>query len=344
MTTAQEAAGANTELAGDLAAGVNMLSLSQDVVFTKFVKVVLPLDGFVFWVRADKVGPSALYNATRFNAVQYNEPADIVTASPTLTAKGSLHYATTQQQNEDETVAINQMVFTSLQAVQDFNQVGPNVIFIAEMATDGGETIKFAFSQRRSFYKQAGLYHYVGNAVYPALETQIVENPAALDRSLVVSNSLPIWLALNNYVTAGLGLSSTVPLYPSFAVPDNLPPPYGAVHIRPETTAALASAPLLGPTLSHDQLVHESVRITIYGLRNDDALTFQDVVNQYSLDTDAIGIMNMPIIRDEKRTQAELAILAMKKSIEFEISYYQSVARNVARQLILSAVPQFIVE
>lgn len=344
MTTAQEAAGAKTELAGDLAAGVNTLSLNQEVTFTKFVKVVLPLDGFVFWVRADQVGPSALYAASRFNAFHYNQSAAIVSAAPTLVAKGSLHYATTQQQNEDETVAVDQIVFTSLEPVQDFNQVGPSVIFIAEMKTDAGDTIKFAFSQRRSFYKQAGLHHYVGTAVYAALELQIIEDPRVFDRRLVVSNSLPIWLALNNYSAVGTRLSSPVQLYPSFAVPDNLPPPYGAVHIRPETTQALAAAPMLGPTLSHDQLAQETVRITIYGLRNDDALTFQDVVNQYSLDTDAIGIMNMPVIRDEKRTQSELSILAMKKSIEFDVNYYQSAARNIARQLILSAIPTFNID
>jgi len=49
----------------------------------------------------------------------------------------------------------------------------------------------------------------------------------------------------------------------------------------------------------------------------------------------------MPIIRDEVRTQSELNVRGMKKSIEFEISYYQSVAQDIARQLILSSIPTY---
>ena len=42
---------------------------------------------------------------------------------------------------------------------------------------------------------------------------------------------------------------------------------------------------------------------------------FQDYLFQYSLDTDNIGIMNMPIIKDEKRTQKEIGVIAQKKSM-----------------------------
>jgi len=55
------------------------------------------------------------------------------------------------------------------------------------------------------------------------------------------------------------------------------------------------------------------VRITLFGVRNDQALDFVACVNQYSLDYDMFGVMNMPTIRDEKRTQAELNVIAMKK-------------------------------
>jgi hypothetical protein len=44
--------------------------------------------------------------------------------------------------------------------------------------------------------------------------------------------------------------------------------------------------------------------------------------------------MTSGAIRDEKRTQPELGILAMKKTIEFDVSYYQARANNVARQLL----------
>ena len=51
--------------------------------------------------------------------------------------------------------------------------------------------------------------------------------------------------------------------------------------------------------------------------------------------------MNMPVVRDEKRIQSELNAIAQKKSLTFEVSYYQNRMNDIARQLILSAVPSF---
>ena len=39
----------------DLAAGVDMLSIQQEITFTRYIRLVLPLDGYVFWVKADMV-------------------------------------------------------------------------------------------------------------------------------------------------------------------------------------------------------------------------------------------------------------------------------------------------
>jgi hypothetical protein len=39
-------------------------------------------------------------------------------------------------------------------------------------------------------------------------------------------------------------------------------------------------------------------------------------------------------VRDEKRTQAELGILAMKKTVEYQVSYYQNRVNTAARQLL----------
>jgi hypothetical protein len=47
--------------------------------------------------------------------------------------------------------------------------------------------------------------------------------------------------------------------------------------------------------------------------------------------------MNMPVIQDEKVTQPEFGIIAQKKSITFEISYYQSTVNNIARKAIEEA-------
>ena len=77
------------------------------------------------------------------------------------------------------------------------------------------------------------------------------------------------------------------------------------------------------------QLACDIVRVTTYGVANNDMIGFLNFVVQYSMDESLIGIMNMPAIVDEKQPQAEIQTIAQKKVIEFKISYLQT----------LSAVP-----
>lgn len=342
MATLEEAVAADTPLGSDLAEGVRTLALEQTVVFTQYVRLVLPIDGFVFWIRADLLGPSALLNVMKLNAVTLNQPPLVKAAAPTFDCKGSLHYSTEVRQEEAETYAANRVVFTSLQSVNDLNAVAPGTLWVGQIENEEGT--RFAFSSRSSFYRQADLWHYVGFAVYPDMATQLVDDLAGFDaQNVVVSNSLPAWLALNGYAPA-YGFATGVTLFPSFLSPENLTPPFGTVHVAPETTRGLAAAPRITPgTSSHYQLCAERVKITLWGTRNYNALDFVDAVNQYSLDTGIFGLMNTPVIQDEKRTQSELATIAMKKSITYEISYHQSRMRQVGQQLIESAVPNFFV-
>ena len=54
-----------------------------------------------------------------------------------------------------------------------------------------------------------------------------------------------------------------------------------------------------------------------------------------------LGMANMPTVRDEKRTQVEMAVLAMKKSITFDVWYNQGTARDIARGLIEEVVNNY---
>jgi len=339
MANAEEAARARTPLGSALAAGVETLDLEQEIVFKRYVRLVLPLDGYVFWVAQDLIGPSALYGRAAFNRAAFNESPAVIKRASTFVCKGSMHYASDVRQEEAETYAANRMVFTSEFEVNDLNNVAPGTLWVGEF--DGR---RFAFSSRSSWYKQADLWHYTGFAIYPDMETQIVDDLAGFDAtSVVVSNSLPAWLGLNGYVPPyGFG-NPGLTLFPSFLSPENFEPPFATVHVVPESTRGLALAPTIGPTSSHAQLCAERVRITLWGTRNYSALDFVDAVNQYSLATDAFGLMNNPVVRDEKRTQAELATIAMKKSIEYEVSYLQNRMRAIARQQIVSAVPSYYI-
>jgi hypothetical protein len=334
MATLEEAALAKGPLAAALATGVDVVSQFQELTFTKYVRTVLPLDGFVFWVRADQLEPSAVAAASQ----------GFIPCPDELVIKASIHYATDKRQLEDETIAVNRMVVTAEQPSQFFNEIGPCILYVGEWQGN-----RFSFSGRSSFYAQADLYHYTGDAIYPAMQSQIIDDVNDFDPdSLVVSNSLPLWLALTTYAPVWLASSPLVPLsfplFPSFAVPDNLRPPYASVHIEPTQTQALQSAPSLDAvTMSHDQLARDMVRITLYGVRNDAALSFVDLVNDFSVNMATLGIMNVPVMRDEKRAQTELAILAQKKVIDYEVSYLQSAVRDVAQQIIKSAIPSFTI-
>lgn len=290
----------------------------------------------MFWVKADLINQSALLNASQMNFTQFNQSPKIITPAAKVCVDGSLHYSIDMRQEQDHTYSVTSVVFNATEPIVDFEQIGPNVLFIGEF-----EGIKYAFSNQDSFYAQAGIFHYLGHAVYSDMESQLVDKIEGFDaNNIVVSNSLPAWLALNNYQPF-YGFGNQIQLFPSFLVPQNLVPPYGAVHIVPESTRALASTAYLGKTYSHYQLASDTVKITLWGTRNFSAQTFVDCVNQYSADYNVIGITNMPILRDEKRTQVELTAIAQKKTVEFEVSYHQSIMRTIARQLIRQAIVNY---
>jgi hypothetical protein len=327
MPSVEESLTGAGPLGSVLADGVDQISQSQSITFSAYTRSVLPADGFIFW---------------------------ILNAQNSFTAEGSFHYATRTEQREDATITVNSVVFTALEEVNQLNTVDAQNIYIG---TFQGQ--QFAFSLRKSYYVQSGLHHYAGDAVYPEMQTQLIDTIGEL-RALepVVSNSLPIWLALNRYIT----------LYPSFLLPANIVPPFGSVHVA-ETTAMQQVAerapvfkytpyvygnyfscgyildslnqPLEIDHTEHYQLTRDKVRITLWGLRNADALGFLDYIIEYMTNHNTMGLLNTPIVVDEKRLQSELNIIGQKKTIEFEVSYHQQAAYQCAAQLIQSAAVTF---
>lgn len=286
----------NSPIHTALDSGFNTLDREDEIIFSKYLRQVLPLDGYVFWVKDTTVED--------------------------ITVRGSLHYSTDQEQREDETIGINRVILTTSEQIADFNEIAGNEVWIGAY-----DSIRFAFTANGKFYRAADLYHYQGDAIYPAMYSQIIDSPSSPVNlgAVIATNSLPIWLSLNKVMTS----------YPAFLLPSNIRPPYAAISIV-ETTP-IQAAPYIEKNSTHWQLVRDKVKVTIYGERNNDALDFQDYVFQQSLDTENFGIMNIPIVKDEVRTQSELGIIAIKKTIEFEINYYQNRALDVARKMITSA-------
>lgn len=297
------------QLAASLGDGLENLDLGQEVTFQAYTRVVLPIDGYVFW-------------------------------QPTVEEcfKGSLHFSQEIQQNLDETVGLAYVTFTSRCRIDKFSDAPMEKLYVG-----CHEGVRFAFSQQAGFYSQASLWHYRGQSILPALASQLLDRPGALDpRRAVASNSLPIWLALKSYAAPfPSAFASKLTLYPADLVPANLTPPYGVIDVQ--ATRWLQPIPRLDKRRGHTQLAADRCQLTLYGLQNDEAVDFMDAVLQYSDFTDNIGIMTPPIIADGKRPQAELQAIAMQKTLDLEVSYYQSRAADIARQLITQAIATVIV-
>lgn len=337
--TLDESGGGRDQIATLLKDATDTISREQTLMFEPYVRLVLPADGYVFWVRATQVNPAALYNVMAFNTVPFNATSPGLVAMDGFPVMGSVHYQTALHQDETATVAINRMFFTSEDRIQRFNDVGPNLIYIA---TFNG--IRFAFSSQGVFYEQDKLWHYEGNALYSTTSTQVVDDPRVFLDKLIVSNSLPAWLSLSHYAPP---YPVEVPMprvvvYPSFLVPLNLPPPFVSVHIGAEDTSADQAVPSLDRRLTQRQLARDQVRVTLWGLDNDTAQDWLMATLGYMRDAGVIGLCNDPIITDHKLTQDELLIIAKKKSIDFEVSYNQGRVRDVARQFIESVTTPII--
>jgi hypothetical protein len=271
------------------------------------------------WVNALTSGHQFSVNIWE-NIESVNLPAQMVVS-------GSLHRDSIIEQREDATVDVSTIIFTSLSEVQAFDRIGPDYLYIAHYAG-----LAFAFSSRGQLYEQADLYHYMGKALFSTNSTQIIDNFADFNPTLIVSNSLPIWLNMPNYVPFYPTFTCPIPLYPSYLVNDDLPPPFGSIHI--ESTTSLAATPFFNRRMSSNQFCRDEVLVHLYGCDNLIAQDFMAFVEQYSCDWSFIGIANMPVIKDEKHIQAEFKILAQRKSIKFDVNYFQSASRDIARQFI----------
>jgi len=315
MSIATEAMSPGTNnMASALAAGLDTVDQKQSVTFVLYVKQILPIDGFVFWLKADQL---------------VTPPTDIAL---TLQVDGSLHHATVNTQSEDENFSTQRVIFTAKDPVSSLSAIAPDTLYMAQV--DG---YKYAFSSRSNWYRQADLYHYSGDAVYAALADMVVDDIADLDLThRVVSDSMPIWLMFTHAKTASF--QNTWQLYPSYLLPDNMTPPYAAVDIDERMTKPLAAGRAYDADGNRYQLVTDTVEVSFYGVRNDDILDWVDAVVQYGLDNaTSFGVMNSPVPGDMKRIQVEISTIAQKKTVTFQVCYYQSRLEAIVQKYILSA-------
>jgi len=290
--------------------GLETLSFDQEMCFQKYTRVVLPLDGYVFWQPMEE----------------------------SVSVKGSLHFTQEILQNEDETYGAISVYFSSFEPIVEFEKMPPDTLYVGQI-----REVKFAFFSQQGFYGPAKLWHYAGRSIPPAMLTQLLDTPGAVDATQpVTSNSLALWIAANTYTLTPVysGLPTGLTLYPADLVPPNLLPPYGSVKI--EDTRALQAAPSnRGGTIGTDQLNADRVRITLYGLQHNAGRDFLTAILAYSKLTDNFGFMNSPTVIDGSRKEASLQAVGMQKFVLAEVSYFQSRVNNIARKLIQKVVPSY---
>lgn len=315
-----------TDIEAILGDATNVLDHVSAYTFQGYSKVVLPLDGFVFWTQ--------------------NVP---------VTITGSLHVLQNIVQEDDGTYGGGTVLFTTQTRIPDFETPADRIWVLSVAGW------RAAFSQQQGFFPAAGMWHYFGNIIPPPVLTQLLDDPTAVDFTQpVVSNSLPLWLGLNTYQSplGAEGFSGSditgyegrqLMLFPSDLSPANYRPPYGTVDI--EFTKALQADAYLDPNRTHWQLCQDTVKITLYGLQNNAAMDFVDLVTEYTqfgIDKETgltpFGVMNMPVMTDSRRKQPEITSIAMQKVITYEVDYYQFRAITMGRKLILDALPiQFLI-
>ncbi|CAB4132100.1 hypothetical protein UFOVP136_39 [uncultured Caudovirales phage] len=171
--------------------GLKILSEYQRITFERYDRVVLPADGFIFWVRTDRQ----------------------------FTVDGSFHYAANNVQENTQVYGKNYVTFTTTSDIDDFNDIGESELFIGMF-----DDIQFSFSQRGKFYRSAGLFHYTGEAINPIMRTQIIDDVTQLKTVQIVNDSLPIFMSLNKYAPvypAYRGLQNVRPPFLSVEITDS---------------------------------------------------------------------------------------------------------------------------
>ena len=310
-----------TQMHDILQSGYELLSNQQEIVFTKYVRLVLPVDGFVFWVKKSLINLSnGAINNFMLNSMDINGSQAINDPSMEFSVKGSLHYTTNNTQENTQTYGKNSVVFTTSTDIDDFNDIGENTLFIGTF-----KDVQFAFNSRGGWYEEAGLYHYTGDSINPIMRSQLISELNFFDDSKIVNDSLPLFMSRNLFA----------PVYPAFRGVQNARPPFISVDVQ-ETKPfqQLASE----ETSEYRQFCLDTVKVTCYGLNNNQILDYIRYMVAEGVKNVDFGICNAPIAKKIDIPQSELNVTANAKEITFEVNYYQTRAAEIALKLIESAL------
>jgi hypothetical protein len=301
-------------IAAALAQAEKTISLSNQIVFTQYQRAVLPLDGLVFWIAT----------------------------TTTKTVDCSIHVETLTEQNESESMGVGHIVMTALEPLDDLMAESPTTKWIAVW-----KGMHIGFTRTKHFYGPSALYHFLGRALLSTELTQVIDTPGSLDPTLLIaSNSIPAFILMNSWVAPyynpynnnanAIPPATPTPLltlptiYPAFLAPANIAPPYATVQVdRSDNLAPVAWQDIDSNPYG---LASDDVRITMFGLTNNQAWLFKDALVQFCADAGVIGLQEIGAIVDERATQSDFLIVGQKKTLKMKVSYTQAAVIDFARQ------------
>lgn len=288
----------------------------EQITFNRYIRLVLPVDGFIFWVKQSLINPLS----PSLNGIALNELPDLTTIDDTIVIDGLFHYSTQNQQDNSQIYAKNSVLFTSSKKLDDFNELGESELLIGSI--DG---IQFAFNNSGNYYQKAGVWCYQGEAINPVMRSQIIDDVGQFSAQKICNDSLPLFMSRSLYA----------PIFPAFRGLQNLRPPYLSVDVlETKPYQQLASE----ETSERRQFCLDTVKVTCYGLNNNQVLDYiRYMVNEGVKNID-FGINNAPVAKKIDIPQSELNVTANAKEITFEVNYYQTRATEIAQKLIESAL------
>lgn len=308
----------NGLLTAQIDAATATISQGRQFSLVKYTKYTNPADGYVYWLNS---GESEL-------------------------VAGSLHNSANQDQQQDETINRNGIIFTTMKPIKSFDAIAPDEMHVLSVTLDDPALVDsgpllIGFNIANNYHEQSGAYHYVGQAVYPQFRQFFIDDVDDFAASLLATNSLPIILALGNYID--------VPLYAAYAVPPNLETAYISVDIQASQSlqavpAYYETATQSGTSYYVDQFKRDQIELIAYNVTQ---ATAQKLVYQICALSDRLGtygLANIPSWSEVDRVQSEYGLRANKKGLRMSINYWLSTAQTQLQKTITEATYSLEVE
>jgi hypothetical protein len=283
---------------------------AKNITFTKYVRRVLPVDGWVFWVKSSLI------------------EGEVAPFSKVYLC--STHIQRNQTQEATKTNSISSIGLTVNKKIEDLHEVNQSVMWLGEY-----QGVKFSFNAQANYYEEANIFHYAGDAVYIENTPNIIDDIEDLDLDLengIVTNCIPIFITLNQQVQ----------IYPAFLAPTNLKPPYATIEVK--DTRGIAAGQSYNPFEDSSLLSWDKVELTIYGLRKKQLSDFLKYLENQQLVTEAFGMYWLPSVQNENVPQSEINVLTNKKVLNFDVSYTFNAVRSQAEAFIRSVTVDFFVK